>query len=155
MKKGFSLIELLVSLVIISVILVFITSFIVSIKDEKNGLSLNVPVLIDQAAISKILNNDANKNGISSITKNNNNKITITYKDETTGVIEISSSTLKYSKNNNVELIKTLKNATFSSISFVSSDENYYKNFSNGKKYFKYVINISTGDKIEVYYYGD
>lgn len=157
MKKGFSLVELLVSLVIISLVMIFISSFILSIKDKKNSFTLNVPTLIDQASISKILNNDANKCEIESIALNSNKKITITYKDETSGIIEIlnNDTTLKYSKDDNLIFIRTLKTGTFSNISYDNSSDDYYSTFSNDKIFYKYVINISTGENIEVYYYGE
>ncbi len=148
MKKGFSLIELLVSLVIISVTMVFISSFILNLKKEKNDSDfLNIPALLDQASISKTLNSDANKYGICSLELSNNHHLNITYCNNDISVVEITNNTLKYSKSGDVQLVRTLKQGSFSSISY--SDES----FEETVKLYKYIIDVSTDKNIEVNYY--
>lgn len=151
MKKGFTLIELLVSLIIISLTTVFMSVFILNLKDQKNTAVINVPILVDQAAISKRLNEDAINYGISGI--NTNNK-TIRFKNGFIRKIQIvNSNTIKYldvNNDNKVLFARTLSgNATF------TSNNLDFNNYSNGKKYYKYVIGISTGNNIELYYYGE
>ena len=74
MKKGFSLIELLVSLVIISVVMVFLTSFVLNLRDEKGNVDIDIPMYINQASISRALNYDAiDHGGICNVTISGNN----------------------------------------------------------------------------------
>ncbi len=155
MKKGFTLIELLVSLVIISVTMVFISAFVLNLKDEKGKIITDIPQMVNQAAISKELNSDANKYGIRNIIKESNTKCIVKYNNGLIRTIEINNNTIKYTEEDSVIFVKTLNAGTFSGIDFDSSNEEYYTVYTNGKKLYKYVINVSSGENIEVYYYGD
>ena len=152
MKKGFSLIELLVSLVIISIVVVFISAFVLNLRDEKGQLVIDVPYYINQASISKTLNFDAKENGISNVATSNNGKTcTINYGGNSVGVININTSgdTLTYTYNSNVKLVKTLDGKTFTSIEVPAG---YPKTYGD-KKLYKYVIHVSNAEDIEIVNY--
>lgn len=159
MKKGFSLIELLVSIIIISITLLFITSFLQVLKSNKEGINLNVSDSIDRVSVSKELNESSIKYRIDSILKNSDKKLTINYKNGIIGVIEIinNDKTLKYTENSNIRFVKTLSdsNATYEKVIYDAEDENYYKLYSNSKRFIKYIIKVTTNNNVEVYYYGD
>ena len=146
MKKGFTLIELLVSLVIISVTMVFISTFVLNLKDEKGKVIVDIPQKVDQAAISKELNEEAIKYGISNIDCESPLKCTIIYSDGKERLIEISGSTIKYTEESNIIFVRTLNSGTFTSIQNDTS-------LVGGKTLYKYIINVSTGNNVEVYYY--
>lgn len=131
MKKGFTLIELLVSLVIISMVIIFITAFIVNLKDEKD-VAINIPEIIDKISISKELNNDAIKYGVSNIQlENENKKCTIKYKNDLVRVININGNNIKYTDGDNVIFAKSLpEGVTFTQIDFDYNNNNYYEDMS-------------------------
>lgn len=69
-KKGFTLIELLVSIVLLSIIMLFMTNFIFKVKDEKGDVEndYNISLMIVQNEMTALLNNDAiSKGGIDAI----------------------------------------------------------------------------------------
>lgn len=155
MKKGFSLIELLVSLVIISAVMVFLTSFVLNLRDEKGEINIDVQANINQASISRALNYDAIKHGgICNVEITNNGKnCEITYVDEETRQIILNEGTLTYKDGSNIELVKTLNgNKIFGTIEVPS---NYPKIYGN-KMLYKFVISAGGVDKdIEVVSYND
>ena len=155
MKKGFSLIELLVSLVIISAVMVFLTSFVLNLRDEKGEINIDVQANINQASISRALNYDAIEHGgICNVEITNNGKnCEITYVDEETRQIILNEGTLTYKDGSNIELVKTLNgNKIFGTIEVPS---NYPKIYGN-KMLYKYVISAGGVDKdIEVVSYND
>ena len=132
MKKGFTLIELLVSLTIISIVIIFITAFVFDLKDEKS-IVVNVPLLVDQVAISKELNNEAVKYGISNITlESNNKKAILKYKNGLIRTIEINTNTIKYSEGSNILFVKTLPDGiNFTQIEYDSEDDEYHEIMDN------------------------
>ena len=148
MKKGFSLIELLVSIVIISLVLVFITAFVQNLKNEKGNINFNVQDSISKTSISKELNEYANEYGISNIVKNSAKKLTITYKNGDVGVVEINNKTITYKNNSDIVFVKTLTQDTvnFEAIDYNPDSDDYYKEYSNtNKKFFRYVIKTTPG----------
>lgn len=154
MKKGFSLIELLVSLVIISAVMVFLTSFVLNLRDDKSNVIIDVPAYINQASISRTLNYDAIKHGgICNVEITNDGKRSdITYVDNETREITLSDDTLVYKNGSNIELIKTLNgDKNFVSIQIPN---NFPKTHGN-KKLHKYVILISDENNIEVVSYNN
>ena len=139
MKKGFSLIELLVSLVIISIVVVFISSFVLNLRDEKGNIDIDIRTHITQAAISRRLNYDAIINsGINSVNITNSGKTcTVSYNNGKSGVVQISSDnkTLTYTYNSATELIRTLNgNKTFT---LIEESIGFPKTYGN-KKLYKY-----------------
>ena len=146
MKKGFTLIELLVSLVIISVTMVFISTFVLNLKDEKGKVIVDIPQKVDQAAISKELNEDAIGRGISDIDCISSSKCNITYEDGKERTVEINDNTIKYTEGSTTIFVRTLNGGTFTSIQDTTSSV-------GTKTLFSYVINVSSGNNIEVYFY--
>lgn len=152
MKKGFSLIELLVSLVIISAVMVFLTSFVLNLRDEKGEINIDVQANINQASISRALNYDAIEHGGICRINISGNTATIKYVDEAEKKIILNNKTLTYNDEdtNKIELVKTLNgNKNFSSIQI---PEGYPKKHGN-KKLYKYIISTSDGNNIEVVSY--
>ena len=61
-KKGFSLIELLVSIILVSVILISLLTTLVKIRQTYSVINENSDVLVYSSSISRVINNDFNKN---------------------------------------------------------------------------------------------
>lgn len=126
-KKGFTLIELLVSMIILAIIMVFITTFLLNLSNQKNDAQLDLNLLVNQAAISKILNADANIYGIESVTCPSSKKCNVTFKsgESLTKTIEIvnSKKSIKYYDSNKVYMVRTLEgNREFDTISYAYRD---------------------------------
>ena len=67
-KKGFTLIELIVSIVLVTIVLASLLSTLVRIRNTYNEVSENTEVLVYSSSISRVINNDVNENaGISHI----------------------------------------------------------------------------------------
>ncbi len=160
MKKGFTLVELLVSIAILSIAMVFISVFVLNLKDDRGKVLLNVPVLIDQAAISKKLNYDAEVMGIKSITPYGNKEYRIEYLTNEARIIRISddNKTLTYDDgNSNIYLVKTLNNNAFGKT--VNGNTTYFDTtssaMSGGSIYTKLTIYLADDDNINLYNYND
>lgn len=165
MKKGFSLIELLASLVIISITMIFITSFIVNIRKEKIEMFYDTDIKAVCASISKILNEDALKYGISSIIQtnpSNDNNFIINYKNGKVGKLKVfysdNKKSLRYTVDDEVVFLKTFKGPSSITSSYSKNNQKYYKEYdidndgTNDHVFFKYIISVP--ESIEVYYYG-
>ena len=61
-KKGFTLIELIVSVILVSVVMVSLSSALVDIKNTSVEVQANTDVIITSSAISRVLNNDVVEN---------------------------------------------------------------------------------------------
>lgn len=62
-KKGFTLIEVTISVSLLSVIMIFMLKFITTIKKDENTISLNTEMLLNKTIISKKINKDIRENG--------------------------------------------------------------------------------------------
>ena len=67
-KKGFTLIELIVSIILVSIVLISMTGTLVKLKDTYSVVNEDADARIYGATISKIVNDDLLKNnGIKTI----------------------------------------------------------------------------------------
>jgi prepilin-type N-terminal cleavage/methylation domain-containing protein len=70
-KKGFTLVELIVSITLISIVLVSMTATLISLRTAYSRAYEDSDVLVYSSSISRVLNNDfTNNNGIRSISCN-------------------------------------------------------------------------------------
>lgn len=112
-KKGFTLVEVAISVSLLSFVMVFLLRFITEIRKDEDTISLNTEMLLNKAIISKTINEDINKVGINSLTCSNT-KCTITLKNNKTKTIEITDDgnkiTYKNVTDDEIELSKKLPN---------------------------------------------
>ena len=77
-KKGFTLIELIVSIILVSIVLISMTGTLVKLKDTYSLVNEDADARIFGATISKIVNDDLLKNnGIKTIECNEDTKVSI------------------------------------------------------------------------------
>ena len=77
-KKGFTLIELIVSIILVSIVLISMTGTLIKLKDTYSLLNEDADARIFGATISKIVNDDLLKNnGIKTIECNEDTKVSI------------------------------------------------------------------------------
>lgn len=77
-KKGFTLIELIVSIILVSIVLISMTGTLVKLKDTYSVVNEDADARIYGATISKIVNDDLLKNnGIKTIDCNEDEKVSI------------------------------------------------------------------------------
>ncbi len=150
MKKGFTLVELLVSIVLLSIVMLFMTNFVLSFKEQKKESNIDVNLMTNQAAISKTINYDVATYGIDDVECESSIKCTITFDDESSKTIELTNNknSIKYYNSSNVYLIRTLSSDTFEEITY-SSEELEYGTF------YKIVISLTNNQdyNIEIYDY--
>lgn len=112
-KKGFTLVEVAISVSLLSFVMVFLLRFISEIRKDEDTISLNTEMLLNKAVISKTINEDINETGISSLTCSNT-KCTIALKNNKTKTIEITNDgsklTYKNITDDEIELTKILPN---------------------------------------------
>lgn len=103
-KKGSSLVELVISIALMSIVLVFMLKLLVDLNNTATNNTYASKNEVIRSEIIRMINNDINENtltGISS-TSNNNLIITFSFNGGKTGVIEATNNTIEYtsSKNN-------------------------------------------------------
>ena len=77
-KKGFTLIELIVSIILVSIVLISMTGTLIKLKDTYSLVNEDADARIFGATISKIVNDDLLKNnGIKTIECNEDTKVSI------------------------------------------------------------------------------
>lgn len=165
MKKGFSLIELLVSLVIISITMVFMTVLLTNLRSEKADYYYNANDSVNTASITKILNEDAMKYGIKSIelpTASNYGNFLITYGNGSIGKIQtVSRNSFRYILDEKIVFSKSYSKIGNISFSYNKNSEEYYKEYDTNADgnpdycFIKYIIGIPSSANIVVYYYGE
>lgn len=112
-KKGFTLVEVAISVSLLSFVMVFLLRFVSEIRKDEDTISLNTEMLLNKAIISKTINESVNNTGISSLTCSNI-KCTIILKDNKTKTIEITDDGTKLTYKNvtddEIELTRKLPN---------------------------------------------
>lgn len=112
-KKGFTLVEVAISVSLLSFVMVFMLKFVSEIRKDEDSISLNTDMLLNKAIISKTINEDVNEEGISTLTCSNI-KCTINLKNNKTKTIEITDDGTKLTYKNitddEIELVRVLPN---------------------------------------------
>ena len=57
-KKGFTLIELSISVALLSVVIIYLLYFLKTVRDEDEGINAVTEMELDKAIISKTINSD-------------------------------------------------------------------------------------------------
>ena len=153
-KKGFTLIELIFSLVLVSIVLIFIMSLLSDLKREDSLNSSRSADLLTRSNIISLIENDIINKGVSSISESNKNgsyiNIKIDFNDNTTKNLIVYSNYLVYGAPNKLE------KWDFKSIKFLNPSSNKYKycykksdkSSVDGKYYYMLNLNIPVDSDI-------
>ncbi|MEG1850513.1 MAG: prepilin-type N-terminal cleavage/methylation domain-containing protein [Bacilli bacterium] len=145
-KKGFTLLELLVSMALLSLILIFLLNMLIKLKDVNIVNKTSLDFSVSQALNSKEINGDIYKNkGIKSVLTTNKYLLEFTLGDESKRKLIIEDGAIKYYKFikelERYELIYSDKpiNDQYNSISYTYDGRlNLYKiilELNNNKKF--------------------
>lgn len=161
-KKGFTLVELLVSIAILTVSMVFISAFLLKLMEQKDDNAFDTDAMVNQAAISKTINYDVVSRGINDdvnlsegFTSEGETKYkTISYSfinkengDTANISIKKDGKTIEYEIDNTLIFARTLSNSLYTNITFETEILN------SGKIFTKIVIFNDKGYNIEIYDY--
>lgn len=148
-KNGFSIIELIISIGLLSIVLIFMFNLLIKLSTKKTSAVKYADIALDQALISKDLNKDISlSGGISSITCSSTTTCTINLNDSPTKTISISEDkkSLTYSTATTAIFVKKLsENYEFEKFVLTEieyDEENFYKLSITIKDNPKYNIEI-------------
>ena len=102
-KKGFTMTELIVSIAIIAVVMIFLVNLLVDIRYDKKNELYDTKNQINRAEIIKTIQNDLDGKVITDITDgsgSNNLVVNIRTDDDSTYTIEADSNHIYYTSNN-------------------------------------------------------
>lgn len=148
-KKGFTLFEVIVSIVLISIVLVSMMATLVKIKDSYEIVYENSDALIYSSSIARIMNNDFEKNGgIRYIDCNyDGNTCDITLNNDQKRKIEIYNVYLGHKVTSNDKLKYYYDNGTsIQEMKYVDADDNIFCEETNLYDYAYF--NVASGTEI-------
>ncbi len=89
-KKGFTLIEVIVSVVLVSIVMVSLLSSLIQLRKTYSLVHENTDIVVYTSSIARVINNDlSNNNGIKMITCSSNTKCEMKMGNDTNRTIEI------------------------------------------------------------------
>lgn len=94
-KKGFTLVELVISIALLSVVMVFLLNFLELISNEDDGVEKETLVQLDKMTVSKTINEDLHSDSISTLTCTSN-ECTITTVGGKTKKLSLNANLLLY-----------------------------------------------------------
>ena len=117
-KKGFTIVELIISVAILSIVLVFALNLLVVLKEKEMNLDTDTDMVLNQAFVSKKINGDIIKNGGIKSLNCTTTKCDFTFNNEVSKTLTITNNkkTIKYENEENIELTRTLPKSTYGNI---------------------------------------
>lgn len=114
-KNGYTLVELIVGTLLLSILIIYMTSLLVDIKEKEITSGIDSKALVVEATVTKIINSEINKLGLINFAKisNNNNEeiIKLNFKNGTSKYIKIiNKNHIIYGNENKIDLEKDLPN---------------------------------------------
>lgn len=123
-KKGFTLVELVISIALLSVVMVFLLNFLELISNEDDGVEKETLVQLDKMTVSKTINEDLHSDSISTLTCTSN-VCTITTVGGKTKKLALNDNLLLYEDITSEKTIVILKRKL--SVDYkISSEEKTY-----------------------------
>lgn len=121
-KKGFTLVELVLSVTLLSIVLIFMMAMLVDLKDKEKSNGADAKLLVNQAIISNTINTDIIKYGLESVSAcASMNCFILSFGDGTEKTLKLMSDnqTLFYGNERSTDFIRTLPNGRkYSSIHY-------------------------------------
>lgn len=117
-KKGFTIIELIISVSILTIVMVFALNLLVVLKEQETSLDTDTDMILNQAFVSKKINGDIIKNGGIKLLNCTTTKCDFTFNNDVKKTLTLTNNkkTIKYENKENVELTRTLPQSTYGNI---------------------------------------
>ena len=117
-KKGFTIVELIISVAILSIVLVFALNLLVVLKEKETSLDTDTDMALNQAFVSKKINGDIINNDGIKLLNCTTVKCDFTFNNEVKKTLTLTNNkkTIKYENEENVELTRTLPKSTYGNI---------------------------------------
>lgn len=117
-KKGFTIVELIISVAILSIVLVFALNLLVVLKEKETSIDTDTDMVLNQAFVSKKINGDIVKNGGIKSLNCTTTKCDFTFNNEEKKILTLTNNkkTIKYENEENIELTRTLPKSTYGNI---------------------------------------
>ena len=134
-KKGFTLIELSISIALLSVIMIFMLKLITIIREEEDSINIKTTMLLNKTIISKALHEDIEASlGIKTLSCDSSSTCTISFNNGKTKTLELNNEKNKI----------TYKNNTDNKIEFTKKlPENYNFNLNKIENDYLYTLEIN------------
>lgn len=121
-KKGFTLVELVLSVTLLSIVLIFMMAMLVDLKDKEKSNGADAKLLVNQAIISNTINTDIIKYGLESVSAcASMNCFILSFGDGNEKTLKLMSDnqTIFYGNERSTDFIRTLPNGRkYSSIHY-------------------------------------
>ena len=108
-KHGFTLVELTISIALLSVVMIFLLKFLVLVKKEDEGVSTVTDMELDKSIISKTINEDVLNEGYISSFTCNNSECSINLKSGKVRTLSSIDNTVKYIDTTNNKVLMSRK----------------------------------------------
>ncbi len=134
-KKGNSLLELIISIALISIVMAFLVKLLVDLNNKETNNDFAVKNQINRAEIIRAVESDLINKKLKSITDTASTKdtlkVTFTFLDNTTGVIEATKNKFTYTNTEDKIRTWTIKGATLDNIAHIYYDKDDKKDGSD------------------------
>ena len=143
-KKGTTLAELIISIALISVVLLFMIKLLIDLNDAEANNTYAKDNQINRAEILRMIGNDLNNKNIASINDSGSNEtklvINIEFTDRTISTIEAEEKKIKYTSSDGKKRAWNIEGGTI----YTKKANVYYMKDNNdsGKNYYSLSIDI-------------
>lgn len=143
-KKGTTLAELIISIALISVVLLFMIKLLIDLNDAETNNTYAKDNQINRAEILRMIGNDLNNKNIASINDSGSNEtklvINIEFTDRTISTIEAEEKKIKYTDSDGKNRTWNIEGGTI----YTKKVNVYYMkdNNTSGKNYYSLSIDI-------------
>ena len=143
-KKGTTLAELIISIALISVVLLFMIKLLIDLNDSETNNTYAKDNQINRAEILRMIGNDLNNKNIASINDSGSNEtklvINIEFTDRTSSTIEAEEKKIKYTDSDGKNRTWNIEGGTI----YTKKANVYYMKDNNdsGKNYYSLSIDI-------------
>lgn len=143
-KKGTTLAELIISIALISVVLLFMIKLLIDLNDAETNNTYAKDNQINRAEILRMIGNDLNNKNIASINDSGSNEtklvINIEFTDRTISTIEAEEKKIKYTDSDGKKRTWNIEGGTI----YTKKANVYYMKDNNdsGKNYYSLSIDI-------------
>ncbi len=128
-KKGFTVVELIISVAILSIVMVFALNLLVVLKEKDTNINEDTDMILNQAFVSKKINGDIIDNGGIKSLNCTTTRCDFVFNNDVSKTLTLTNNkrTIKYENEENIELNRTLPISSYDNIKVEE-----YLNYING-----------------------